>query len=333
MKKLIKFFQLTVLAALIFTACDNDPVGEAPLGESITSEISASPGDEITFKGTFITESQFASITLHNETLLLDKEIVFANVVSKYYLEYNFKLPDDIPFDTYIVKILAESVDGAKEEFDVTVSITSVPEATGLSLNISASPGDEIVLTGNITDAQGLQSIALQNAGIGLDDLIELQDTPNEYTLEYLYTVPSDADLLVHKGNIIVTNVAGRSVTYNLEVNLTGQEITYSQVFIAGGFQWWTWNAEHAYMMLPDPNDEKWFEVDVHAWPEDGYNEVKFLGQLAWTPDNWGLVDNTDPGAGMLNDENSQPVLLDAAGSSFYPSYFKLRFNPSAKNK
>jgi len=30
----------------------------------------------------------------------------------------------------------------------------------------------------------------------------------------------------------------------------------------------------------------------------------------------------------MINAESSQPLLLDAASSSFYPAYFNLRFNP-----
>jgi hypothetical protein len=329
MKNYLKLLFAGLLSIICFLSCEkSDPAVDPPGGEGLTTEINASPGDVITFKGTFTTEGQFSKISLINESLLLNKEIVFATVVSKYYLDYKFTIPADTPYDEYIVKISAESTDGAKQDFDVVVHITSTPQATGLTLYIVASPGDEITISGMLSDAQGLALIKLENAGIGLDVNLELSENPTEYFLEYKHLIPDDAELLVHKGNIVVSNISERSVTYNLEVNLTGQEITYDQMFAAGGFQWWTWNAEHAYMMTPDAENEKWFEIDVHAWPEEGYNEIKFIGQLSWTPDNWGLVDNMDPGMGMVNNESSQPLIMDAASSLYYPAYFKVRFNP-----
>jgi hypothetical protein len=214
------------------------------------------------------------------------------------------------------------------QEFTVTVFVASLPEATGLTLNISASPGDDIVISGTITDGQGISSIHIVNPGVELDQLIEPQGTPLSYELNFSHTIPAEADLTVHKGTITVTNTGNRAVTFNLNINLSGQEITYEAMYVAGGVTWWTWNAEHAYMMIPDENDDNWFEIILPAWPEDGFNEVKFIGQLSWEPDNWGLVDNTDPSQGMINDQSSQPILLDAAGSAYYPGYFRVRFNP-----
>jgi hypothetical protein len=329
MKEYLKLFFVAVLMGTLFFACQkDDPEGPPPAGESITSEFLASPGDQITFKGTFITESNFRKITLSNETLLLNKEIVFANTVSKYYLDYQFTILEETPFGIYIVNITAESVDGVSEVFPVTVNISSIPEATNITTYISASPGDEIEISGNITDQQGIASIALQNTGISLDTIIELGDNPLEHALLFMHNIPGDADQIVHQGSITINNISGRAVSYNLEVNLTGEAITYSEMYAAGGIQWWTWDAEHAYVMLPDPNDPNWFEIMVHAWPEEGFNEIKFIGQLAWDPNNWGLVDNSNPSAGMVNAEDSQPVILDAAGSSYYPAYFNVRFNP-----
>jgi hypothetical protein len=329
MKQYLKLFLSVTFAGMLLYACDeDDTIGPPPVGEGIVADIVASPGDGITFKGTFSTVSNFLKISLRNDALLLDKEIVFANSVSKYYLDYAFTIPDNTPYDVYPVSILAESTDGAAEEFTVIVNITSVPEATGLTLNISASAGDDIIISGTATDGQGLLSIALQNEGISLDTILEFSNAPTEYSLNYTHTVPASADLIVHKGSVTVTNIAGRSATYNLEVNLTGLAVTYPEMYAAGGIQWWTWDAEHAYMMLPDPDNEKWFEIVVPAWPEDGYNEIKFLGQLAWDPNNWGLVDKTNPASGMVNAENSEPIVLDAAASIYYPAYFKVRFNP-----
>jgi hypothetical protein len=329
MKKYLKlFFAAALIGTLIFACEKDDPAGPPPAGESITTEFLASPGDMITFKGTFTTESNFSKISLGNESLLLNKEIVFATTVSKYYLNYEFTIPENTPFGVYEVSILAESADGVSQDFTVIVNISSVPEATNLTTYITASPGDEIELSGNVTDEQGVASIQIQCAGISLDTTIELGGSPLEYALLYLYNIPADAGQAVHQGTISITNVSGRTVSYNLEVNLTGEAITYSEMYLAGGVQWWTWDAEHAYTMVPDQNDANWFETVVHAWPEDGFNEVKFLGQLAWDPNNWGLVDNTNPSAGMVNAEDSQPILLDAVASSYYPAYFNVRFNP-----
>jgi len=329
MKTYLKLFLVATLVSVLFLACEkDDPAGSPPIGESIVDEFVASPGDLITFKGTFTTEGNFQKISLVNPDLLLNKEIVFATTVSKYYLDYKYTIPESTPYGVYEVKITAESVDGATQEFTATVNISSVPEATGLTQNITASPGDEITLSGTITDAQGLFSIGLQNAGIGLDETIDLPDAPNEYTLNYTYTIPQDAEQIVHNGAVTVSNIAGRSAIFNIQINLTGQAVTYTEMYAAGGIQWWTWDAEHAYMMTPDPDNENWFEIVLPAWPEDDYSQIKFLGQLSWAPDNWGLVDNSNPALGMVNAEDSQALILDAGSSSYYPAYFEVRFNP-----
>lgn len=329
MRNFLGLYFIVALVFISFSSCDDDEgSGIPPVGEGLIESIIASPGDDVTFKGTFTTEDHFTRIALFNEELLLNKEIVFANKVSKYFLDYTINISEETAFGIYEVKILVESTGGASQEFIVLVNVASTPEASGLSSNISAAPGDIITFTGTITDAQGVSSIDLQNSGIELDETIELTDNPKEYNLNFSYTIPAAAEQLVHKGQFVITNISGRSVTYNMEVNLSGEDVTYTEMWAVGGFQWWTWNAEHAYMMLPDANDQNWFEIVVHAWPEDNYNQIKFIGQLDWLPDNWGLVDNTNPDGGMLNDEGSQPILLDAGSSSFYPAYFKVRFNP-----
>lgn len=329
MRKILKLSFIIALIAICFNSCEkDDQAGPAPVGEGLTDNILASPGDEITFEGTFSTESHFSRISLMNDSLLLNKEIVFANKVSKYYLEYNYTIPEETPFAKYLVKIIAESTDGASQEFSVIVNIASIPEATGVTTKISALPGDAIKIAGSFTDAQGIAAVAMQNSGIGLDTTINISGSPLSYELDYSYTIPASSTQNVHAGQIVVTNISGRSVVYNLEVNLSGEDITYTEMFAAGGFQWWEWNPSHAYIMLPDAADQNWFELIIHAWPEDGYNELKFIGQLDWAPNNWGLIDNTNPSAGMENSESSQAILLDAASSSFYPAYFKVRFNP-----
>lgn len=322
------FLLIAALAAALFSCSKDDELVPPPTGENVAEEIVASPGDEITFTGTFESSTGFAKISLRNEDLLLNKEIVFANNVTKYFLDYSFTIPEDAASGIYTVDITVEDEAENRQDYQTMVDVARLPEATGLVLNFTASPGDEITFTGNITDVQGISSITMQNAGIELDHTIELPDAPNQYDLNYTYAIPASADNAIHNGTITINNTANRSVTLSMVVNLTGEDITYSNIYAAGGLQWWPWNAEHGYTMLQDPDDNQWFEIIVPAWPEDDFNQIKFIGQLAWEPDNWGLVDNTDPSLGMVNAEDSAPILLDAGGSSYYPAYFEVRFNP-----
>jgi hypothetical protein len=322
------YLLIVALAAALYSCSKDEDPAPPPTGENVPEEIVASPGDEVTFTGTFESSAGFASILLRNEDLLLNKEIVFANEVTRYFLDYSFTIPEDITSDIYPVDIILEDKDQNRQEFQTIVDVARLPEANGLVLNFTALPGDEITFTGAISDVQGISSISMQNFGIALDQVIELPENPNQYDLNYTYTIPASADNAVHNGTITINNTSNRSITLNMVVNLTGGDVTYDNIYAAGGLQWWPWNAERGYTMLKDPEDDQWFEITVPAWPEDDFNQIKFIGQLAWVPDNWGLVDNTDPSLGMVNAEDSAPILLDAAGSNFYPAYFKVRFNP-----
>jgi len=171
----------------------------------------------------------------------------------------------------------------------------------------------------------GLTRIVISYGTWNLNKVIDLSGEPSSYNLNYTFQVPVNATAGDHTVTITAYNTSDKTAVFSVIVTVTGAA-SYDNVWAAGGFAWWGWNAEHAYMMLQDPADDKWFEILVHAW--DGYNEIKFVGQLAWNPDNWGLIDNTNPSLGMINDENSQGILLDAMSEN--PAYYKVRFNPTA---
>lgn len=91
------YLLLTVLTAALYSCSkEEDNLSAPPTGENVAEEIIASPGDEITFTGTFESSAPFSSILLRNEDLLLNKEIRFANKVEKYFLDYSFTIPEDI---------------------------------------------------------------------------------------------------------------------------------------------------------------------------------------------------------------------------------------------
>lgn len=326
MKRILKIILPIFLVMLIVQSCTEDGPsdGPPPTGENVTSEIMASPGDQILFEGTFESEVGFKHISLVNTDMMLEKQIVFANEVKKYFLEYRFKVQDDTPFNVYEVKITAEDLNGELQEYNVMVDIATEPVSDDILLVFTAAPGEDITITGTITDEQGITSISLMNEGIGLDHTIEPEGNPAQYDLSYTYSIPETTLEAVHNGTVTITNVANRSVTYQMSVNLSGSEVTYENIYVAGSFQWWPWRPDLAFPMDVDPENEGWFETSVHAWDE--FDELKFLAQLDWEPDNWGLVDQNDPSQGMLNSNDSEPILLEANGGN--PAYKKVRFNP-----
>lgn len=323
------FLKLSVLVTfiLLFTiiGCKEDsPDGPPPTGENVPAEIITAPGSQIAFAGTFSDETGFSAISLSNDELLLDKQIVFANLVKKYYLDYKFTIPEGAASKIYDIEITVENLSGKAETFTSKIDVATNPECLDMVSNTTGAPGDEIAITGTITDKQGISSIVIKGATLGIDETISPAGNPLEYALNYIYQVPLTAERIVHKVVVTVSNIKNRTTTYNVTVNLSGEAVVYENIYIAGSFQWWAWNPEVAYPMTKDPNNPQWFETQLHTW--DTYDELKFIGQLAWQPDNWGLVDKNDPSKGMLNDEKSDPVRLPANGAS--PAYYNLRFNP-----
>lgn len=316
-----------MLCLLLIISCkdENVPNSAPPAGENVTAEIIAQPGDVIAFKGTFSVENGFKEIILSNEELLLDKHIVFANHVTKYFLDYRFEIPQDAPLKIYEITINAVNLSGNSQSFTTSVDVATAPESDDLITKYEALPGTEIIFTGSFKDEQGISSIHLVNGGILLDSLIELDGQPKEYVMEVKYIIPLTAEKRNHNGKFSVKNIANRESDFEMSVNLSGEDIVYDNIYTAGGFQWWTWRPDLGFPMDPDPDNDGWFEILLHCWDGE-FEELKFLGQLDWSPDNWGLVDNTDPSKGMLNDQESQPVLLGANGGN--PAYKTIRFNP-----
>lgn len=326
MKSLLKIpFTFLLFATILFLSCeDDDKAGTPPTADNVTDVILGEPGDIISFKGTFNAEDGFSKISLRNDEIMLDKQIVFANHVTQYYLDYKFTIPATATLKIYDITITAETLAGETESYTTKVDVAT-PPSVDVTADFVALPGEEITFEGTITDAQGLTEIKIVNAGIGLEHVIELAEHPKSYELSYTYTIPLVSEMKMHNGTIEVANKANRTTTLSMKVNLSGEDIVYENIYIAGGFQWWTWSPQLAYPMDVDPNDDKWFEVPVHCWDGE-YEELKFLGQLDWAPDNWGLVDQADPSKGMLNDESSATILLGANGEN--PAYKKVRFNP-----
>ena len=145
----------TLLFLLLVTliSCQKDEVsGPPPTGENVPTEIITAPGTQIVFTGTFTDENGFSKISLENDELLLDKQIIFANSVKKYYLDYKFSIPENAESKIYEVNITAENFSGQTQSFISSVDVATSPESSDMVSNIKAAPGTEIQIKCTIHD-------------------------------------------------------------------------------------------------------------------------------------------------------------------------------------
>lgn len=197
---------------------------------------------------------------------------------------------------------------------------------------INAEAGDGITFTGNVQDDFGITGITLTNADLSLQGNINLPDQPTNFDVSYNFTVPENTPDGTYPVEIIATNTSQKTTTFNVDVVVETVDIiedNFDAIWVAGGVLWWEWGTPEGYFyeMEKDPENPGWFEIVLPSW--EGFDEIKFLGQNAYAPNNWGLVDNTDPNSPMLNDENSATVILPNTGGN--PTYYRVRFNPNTE--
>lgn len=327
------FYLLLIIPLFIGLAgCEKEetkPNGPPPVADGLTTSLSTKYGEEVVFTGTVTDELGLSSIRITYADWFLDKIITLTDEPTSYTLNYKFAVPDDATPGTHTFVIATTNTSEKTVTADVIVTVANPVPTGNVYSPISTAPGGEITFSGSIKDRAGLSDINIVYSTWSLNETINLTDHPLTYSLEHNFVVPEDAPTGNHTVMITATNIYGETVELPVVVEVTTAPKVYDNIWIAGGFQWSAWNPERAYLMLQDPTDDQWFEILVHAWG-DGADELKFLGQLNWTPDNWGLVDRNDPSQGMLNSDGSDVVVLGAGSGN--PSYFKVRFNPYTMN-
>lgn len=191
---------------------------------------------------------------------------------------------------------------------------------------MKGSQGETVTFTGNFIDYVGLVSISIINEELELNHKVDLPANKTRFSIRYEFTIAEDAPPKVHDVRYEITNVYSETVTEITKLDVA-EVVSYTNIYMAGSFQWWTWSPSVGYSMTMDQDNEGWFEAPIHCWVD--YDELKFLGQTAWDPDNWGLVSQSNPSLGMINSEDSEAILLGADGSN--PTYKMVRFNPYLK--
>jgi len=95
------FLMLAMFAS--FTGCKKDD-GPPPTGVNIITELSAVPGDEITFSGIFQDEFGLTEISIVYVDWDLNKTIDLPDNPLSYNLNYTFMVPVDAVFDFSIFR-------------------------------------------------------------------------------------------------------------------------------------------------------------------------------------------------------------------------------------
>lgn len=174
----------------------------------------------------------------------------------------------------------------------------------------------------DFTDNVGLERFTLVSDDMNIDESQTITGTA--YNFKKVY------DLTGLKGGtynieIEAFDQSGNKLTANEEVTLVvaSPPGEYSgDVYLIGDLAWFGDDATRAMPMEKDDINEGWYEITLFS-AGGAENGIKFTGQKSAAPNNWGLVDASNPEKGMLNGETSHEIPVTAGG------YHTIRFNPS----
>lgn len=318
------FFYLLVLTFINISCDSDDDISDIlnPEVSGFMSNISTAPGVEFKFEGKITDNEGIASVNIYYSDWFIDKVIVFNEIPKEYTLNYKFLVPEDaIPNTSHTIKVGITDVGGNTITIDVLVTLdldVTNPELVftqplaGSNLN----NGDLMSIIVDVTDDFGLASLQIKSEALGLDEMANVTggETTFNYTGEIEIPEGIEGAIMIEA---IATDEGGNTSTATTTV-LIGSSAQYTDMYLVGGSVWWEWDPSKATKMWQDPNDENWFVCEFYYWT--GY-DVKFIGQLGWEPNNWGLDpnDNTQ----MINAQDSETI-----GFPDGDGYYRIKFNP-----
>ncbi|MEP3390353.1 MAG: hypothetical protein ABJO02_19325 [Reichenbachiella sp.] len=123
----------------------------------------------------------------------------------------------------YCLAVLILGLVSCEEEVGFPVDeqevVASKPTGSGIGEDVTLEPGSSLTITGVFVDAQGLTSVTIVNADLGLNETINL-DGALTYELSHTFTVPTDATPGDHVVVITVTNNVELSTAYNQTITI-----------------------------------------------------------------------------------------------------------------
>lgn len=172
------------------------------------------------------------------------------------------------------------------------------------------------------TDDSGLASFSLISADLG----VEINESLSGETIyQYEETIDISSDFGSFPLVVTVTDNAGNSSTQT--ITFTKEEVIGNFVYAVGGATWNMWDPSKGMQMEEDEDNPGWYELTLYSDGTPANGEVKFIGQLDWSPNNWGPESNTEVSA--TGESAGSTVNTDASGTLILPAgYSVVRFNP-----
>jgi hypothetical protein len=328
MKRALLFY-VSFLTGLLLWQCEpkdesiDDP--EAPVINLITSTISTAPDHEFWVRAIITDDTGIKRVNLLKQDWFLDKDIILSDSTRKeYQLIYKFLTPEGAEDDDHILLITVEDLGGNMTTREVPINLNKdiQPPVISISSPMDGSTlnaGDKIKMFIEVTDNSGIDTFAVSAPELDIDTLIVFDPVNPRYIFVKDYLISE----LTPDGNYFI-NVLASDSTGNTTLEIIGMtlgELKVGEVYCVGGASWSGWDTpDNPMLMRHDPENEGWYELVTYSFGEQDQNGVKFLGQRAWGPLNWGL-DPDDPSE-MIIDEGSDKIILEEKG------YHKVRFSP-----
>jgi len=322
-------FSFLILSALFLTTCEkkDEPVNDPnpPVIYLASDNISTAPDHIFWIKATLSDDVGLKKVNLLKSDWYLDKDINLSDSIRKEYsLLYKFPTPSDAAGEEHTLMISVEDLGGNITTSEVPILFNKDIQAPEIKITsptegVNPIPGDKMRFFIEVLDNTGIDSFAVNATELGIDTLIVFDPVNPRYIFVKDYIIPE----LISDGTYFI-NVLANDSTGNETVQIISivvGTVAVGEVYCVGGASWSGWDTpDNPMLMRQDPENEGWYEIITYSFGIQDYNGVKFLGQRAWGPLNWGLDPNDE--SQMIDDEGSEKIILEEEG------YHKVRFSP-----
>lgn len=318
-----------ILVVAHFNGCDPReeplPDPDPPVIELITETISTAPGHLFWIRANLSDDVGLKRVNLLKPDWYLDKDIDLSDTTwTEYALLYKFLTPSEAVDEGHMIRLTVEDVGGNITSVDIPVLFNKDVHApqfkiTSPAEGLNVYGGDPLRLFVEVTDNRGIDTFSVSAPGLGMDTLIVFDPVNPRYIYVRDYTVPE----LISDGIYFIMITATDSTGNRSEqmITIIVGDVAVTEVYCVGGATWSGWDPpDNPMLMRHDPDNEGWYEIITYSFGMQDQNGVKFVGQRAWGPLNWGL--DPDNPQQMINDEGSLKIILEEEG------YHKVRFSP-----
>ncbi|EJL62148.1 hypothetical protein [Flavobacterium sp. CF136] len=329
MKKNVFLFFLALFAILI-TGCQNNdadfPSSENPTVVVATTEIYGAPTRKFEIKAALADDLGLKSVRIQIPELSLDKMITFATdpLLESYDLSYFFEVPADRgTSEAFKIKLTITDVSGNAVDKDINLRLDGEFAAPAISM-LAPKDGAVILLsTSNlmpvnfvVNDDSGIDYIQIQCAALGIDETVQLQNSPQSYTFNKTYTLPVTA------ANYVLTITAKDKFaipnTGSLNINIVATN-EYPAIYLCDQPKGTNLAADAVGVpMYFHEKSGQDFEFKYYADKDN--KEIYFLGQESdFAPHCFGL----NGSGNIVDDVASAPIILPTKG------YYNIKVNPN----